>query len=84
MDFDTVVDKLNRYADPPVRVSRDLRQLPGGEDVVVLQVAEFDDIPILAARDAPKNVIQLGHLAHRNRECRWGLKPPDSRRLLAM
>jgi hypothetical protein len=66
MDFDTVVDKLNRYADPPVRLSRDLRQLPGGEDVVVLEVAEFDDIPILAARDSPKNVIQLGHLYTRS------------------
>jgi hypothetical protein len=66
MDFDTVVDKVNRYADPPVRLSRSRRQLPNGRDVVVLEVAEFDDIPILAARDAPKGVIQLGHLYTRS------------------
>jgi hypothetical protein len=66
MDFDTVVDKVNRYADPPVRLSRSRRQLASGRDVVVLEVAEFDDIPILAARDAPKGVIQLGHLYTRS------------------
>lgn len=66
MSYDTVVDKINRYADPPIRLLRERRQLPDGQDVVVLEVAEFDDIPILAARDAPKGLIQLGLLYTRS------------------
>lgn len=67
MDYDTVVDKINRYADPPVRLGRDRRQLPTGEDVVVLEVAEFDEVPVLAATDSPKNVIRRGYLYTRSK-----------------
>ncbi len=65
MDYDNVSDKLNRYADPPMRLDRAHRQLPDGRDVVVLQIAEFDDIPILAARDYER-VIRRGELFTRS------------------
>jgi hypothetical protein len=65
LDYDTVADKLNKFADPPLRFDRAGRQLPGGQDVVVVQVAEFDDIPVLAARDFPRH-IQRGHLYTRS------------------
>lgn len=65
LDYDDVVDKLNRYADPPLRIDRAARALPDGRDVVVLQIAEFDDIPILAARDYGRT-IQKGQLYTRS------------------
>lgn len=65
LDYDTVSDKLNKFADPPLRFDRADRQLPNGKDLVVLQVAEFDDIPVLAARDFPRH-IQRGQLYTRS------------------
>ncbi|WP_150307200.1 AlbA family DNA-binding domain-containing protein [Planctomonas psychrotolerans] len=64
-DYDTVVDKINRFADPPLRIARAARSLPDGRDVLVLQVAEFDDIPILSARDFG-STIQRGRLYTRS------------------
>lgn len=66
-DYDTLVDKINRYADPPVRLDRAQRNLPDGRDVVVLEVSEFDDVPVLAATDSPKDVIRRGHLYTRSK-----------------
>lgn len=65
LDYDNVSDKLNKFADPPLRLDRAGRQLPNGKDVVVLLVAEFDDIPVLAARDFPSH-IQRGQLYTRS------------------
>ncbi|BDV31251.1 AlbA family DNA-binding domain-containing protein [Microbacterium terricola] len=65
LDYDNVSDKLNKFADPPLRLDRAGRQLSNGKDVVVLLVAEFDDIPVLAARDFPRH-IQRGQLYTRS------------------
>ena len=65
MDYDTVVDKINRYADPPLRITRAARALPGGTQVVVLEVAEFEEVPVLAARDFDK-IIRRGQLYTRS------------------
>lgn len=71
LDYDNVVDKINRFADPPLRIDRAVRELPGGARVVVLQIAEFDDVPILAARDYER-IIQKGQLYTRS------LRKPES------
>lgn len=65
MDYDSVVDKINRFADPPLRVERAARKLPDGQDVVVLQVAEFDQVPVLAARDF-QGIIDRGRIYTRS------------------
>lgn len=65
LDYDNVADKVNKYADPPIRFDRAHRQLPDGRDIVVLQVAEFDEIPVLAARDFQR-VIQRGQIYTRS------------------
>ncbi|WP_285039897.1 ATP-binding protein [Plantibacter sp. lyk4-40-MEA-4] len=58
LDYDSVVDKINRYADPPLRIERALRKLADGKPVVVLEIAEFDDIPVLCARDYGKTLVR--------------------------
>lgn len=65
LHYDNVADRLNKYADPPIRFDRVARQLPDGRDIVVLQVAEFDEIPVLAAKDFP-SVVQRGQLYTRS------------------
>lgn len=51
MDYDTVVSKVNAYADPPLQLRLDQRRLPNGNPVVVVEVAEFAEIPILSAKE---------------------------------
>lgn len=65
LTYDTVVAKVNTYADPPLRLALARRQLPNGSPVVVIEVAEFSEIPILSARDYG-NTIMRGQLYTRS------------------
>lgn len=56
--YDTVVAKVNTYADPPLRLALARRQLPNGSFVVVIEVAEFAEIPILSARDYGRTIVR--------------------------
>jgi hypothetical protein len=58
-DFDNVSDALARFADPPVAFRLYPIRLPTGADVVVIEVAEFEDIPHLCRRDYP-GILQKG------------------------
>ncbi|MFJ2543042.1 helix-turn-helix domain-containing protein [Microbacterium sp. NPDC087589] len=51
LNADTVLSKINTYADPPLVLRIERRELPSGAPVVVIEVAEFDQVPVLAARD---------------------------------
>ncbi len=47
---DDVADRLNNYADPPVEFTVEVR-IYGGKKYIVIDVKEFDDIPILCKKD---------------------------------
>ncbi|MFK0402764.1 helix-turn-helix domain-containing protein [Microbacterium sp. NPDC090225] len=51
LNADNVLSKINTYADPPLVLRIEKRELPSGAAVVVIEVAEFDQVPVLAARD---------------------------------
>lgn len=57
--YDHVARKLAEYADPPLRFELASRQLTTQARVAVLQVCQFDDIPILCRRDYP-SVLRQG------------------------
>lgn len=57
--YDDVARKLAEYADPPARFELAEQVLVSGATVVVLQVFQFDDIPILCRRDFP-GVLRKG------------------------
>jgi hypothetical protein len=50
LDFDTVSARLATYADPPLRFDLSQLNLSSGAAAVVLEVHEFDDVPILCAQ----------------------------------
>ncbi|MFI7541386.1 helix-turn-helix domain-containing protein [Actinoplanes sp. NPDC049599] len=66
LDFDNVADALHRYADPAIRFELAQRNLPGGAAVVVIEVIEFEEIPILCRRDYTGTLV-TGALYVRNR-----------------
>lgn len=43
-NLDTVADKLNRYADPPLILRIEEREHPNGNPVVVIEVSEFSEV----------------------------------------
>ncbi|WP_109474816.1 helix-turn-helix domain-containing protein [Ornithinimicrobium cavernae] len=51
-DFDNVSDALARYCEPPLTFTRHPLTLSNGVKVVVLAVAEFDDVPHVCKRDS--------------------------------
>jgi hypothetical protein len=51
MSFDDVSDQINAYADPPLRLQVAKGELSNGKPVVVLEVSEFDEVPILCKKD---------------------------------
>ncbi|WP_168770979.1 ATP-binding protein [Orlajensenia flava] len=57
-DFDTVVDRINTYADPPLRLDVTLRTPFEGVVVAVIEVAEFDEIPVLCKRQFGGVLVQ--------------------------
>ncbi|NDK32445.1 AlbA family DNA-binding domain-containing protein [Nesterenkonia haasae] len=54
LSYDTVMQKINVYADPPLTLRLEERHLPSGAAVIVIEVAEFDQVPILSNRDYGK------------------------------
>lgn len=70
-NLDLVADKLNRYSDPPLILRVQARELPNGRPVVVIEVAEFSEIPSLCMKDYP-GVLALGQLYTRS------LRKPES------
>lgn len=57
-NYDTVVAKVNAYADPPLQLRVAERQLPIGTSVVVIEVSEFPDIPILSAKEFSGKIVR--------------------------
>ncbi|MBB2974474.1 hypothetical protein FHX49_000015 [Microbacterium endophyticum] len=58
LSHDIVVAKINAYADPPLRMKLEEKHLPNGASVVVVEVAEFDQIPILSAKEFSGKIIR--------------------------
>lgn len=56
--YDTVVAKVNAYADPPLQLTLARRQLPNGRPVVVVEVSEFSEIPILSAKEFSGKIVR--------------------------
>lgn len=64
-NFDEVSNRINQYADPPLRLEVEARHHPSGTDIIVLGVEEFHDIPILCKK-AFDRVLERGHLYTRS------------------
>jgi hypothetical protein len=58
MSYDTVVAKVNVYADPPLQLRLAERHLPNGNPVVVVEVAEFAEIPILSVKEFSGKIVR--------------------------
>ncbi len=58
-DYDNVNDALSRFSEPPVAFRLDALTLSNGVQVVVLDVAEFDQVPHVCKKDYP-NELQSG------------------------
>ena len=57
--YDDVSRKLAEYADPPLRFEVASRELVTKVTVAVLQIFQFDDIPVLCGKDFP-GVLRQG------------------------
>jgi hypothetical protein len=57
--YDDIARKIANYADPPLRFDLYAATLSSGAGVVVMQVREFADIPVLCAKDYP-DVLRAG------------------------
>lgn len=51
LDHDNMTAKINTFADPALTLHAELRQLRDGRNVVVIEVSEFDSVPILCSKD---------------------------------
>lgn len=65
-DFDDVTSALAPLIDPPVDLHLEAFRLSSGADVVVIQVAEFQDVPHICKRSYP-DVLQEGQVYIRPR-----------------
>lgn len=70
-DHDDVSAALGRYSEPPVSFHPHPMVLNNGSRVVVLEVAEFEDVPTSARRTTPgccrRGRFTCGHVASRSR-----------------
>lgn len=57
LSFDDVTDQINAYADPPVQIQLAQVRLPNGRPVVVIEVSEFAEIPVLSKKDYPGRIV---------------------------
>ena len=73
LNHDNVMAKVNAYADPPMALHPERRSLPNGRVIVVLEVSEFDSVPILCKRDLGEK-LKSGELYTRS------LSKPESSR----
>lgn len=58
LDHDTVVAKVNVYADPPLQLRLAERRLSNGQPIVVVEVSEFSEIPILSAKEFSGKIVR--------------------------
>jgi hypothetical protein len=65
-DFDNVSDALARYSDPPVSFGLNTHKLSSGAEVVVLEVAAFDNVPHICKREYP-SILRRGAIYVRPR-----------------
>jgi hypothetical protein len=65
LEYDDVVAQINAYADPPLQLRLAQRQLPNGRQVIVLEVAEFDEVPVLCKKDF-QGILQANQLYTRS------------------
>lgn len=72
---DDTMARLNTYADPPMSLEIAERALADGRRIVLIQVAEFDTVPILCNRDYPGKLVK-GELYTRS------LAKPESSRFV--
>jgi hypothetical protein len=67
LSYDDVTRRMAEYADPPLRLAIASRELSSGATVVVIEVAEFEDIPHLCKK-AFEPVLRQGALYVRPRK----------------
>lgn len=65
--YDDVARSLAEYTDPPIKFDLQALELSTGARVVVIEVHEFDDVPVLCAKDYP-GVLRKGALYVRPRK----------------
>lgn len=63
---DWTADKINRFADPPLDLRVEARRHPSGGALVVIEVAEFSQVPTLCQRDSDNNILKIGQLYTRS------------------
>lgn len=64
-EHDNVADALHRYADPAIRFETAVLNLPSGGLAAVIEVNEFEDVPVLCRKDYPGTLV-MGALYVRN------------------
>lgn len=65
LQYDKVADALHRYADSAIRFELERGSLRNGATVVMIDIKEFEDVPILCRKDYP-DVLVAGALYLRN------------------
>jgi predicted HTH transcriptional regulator len=72
LDFDKVSRKMANYSDPPLKIDITSLVLSSGAVVVLIEVAEFDDVPHICAKSfrstSGKEVLREGALYVRTRK----------------
>ena len=68
-NYDIMRDQIAPYADPRVIFTKDAIQDAGGLSYVVIEVAPFEELPVLCIQDGPDN-LQAGTLYFRSRSRR--------------
>lgn len=58
LEYDTVVAKINAFADPPLQLRLARRQLSNGRPVVAIEVEEFSEIPVLSAKEFSGKIVR--------------------------
>ncbi|PWE57899.1 ATP-binding protein [Metarhizobium album] len=64
-DLDTMRDHVGEFADPYVRFSKAIVEDVGGRKYVVVDVAPFDDVPVICRRDGAE--VVKGAIYYRSR-----------------
>lgn len=54
-DVDDIIDIVNKYASPPVKIEVILVKYRNGKDFLAIQVHEFDDTPYVCKKNGPDN-----------------------------
>lgn len=76
-DHDNVSDALARYSEPPADFRLHHLRLPNGADVVMIDVEEFETVPLICCRDYP-DVLRKGAVYVRPRGKPQSVPVPSS------